>query len=100
MAKRIYDARVENGIDAVEVFLFTEGLKVLGETDSDLRQLIQCTAGAVDFGGRGHVAAESPSGGRVRHPRGGSGGGCLGGLGMMVLRRRRPWMAEETRAWR
>lgn len=41
MAMRIYDAREENGMDAVEVFLFTEGLKVLGETDSDMRRLIQ-----------------------------------------------------------
>ena len=41
VAKRIYDARKENGIESVEVFLFTEGLKVLGETDTEFRQLIQ-----------------------------------------------------------
>ncbi|PSR20475.1 MAG: hypothetical protein C7B45_14750 [Sulfobacillus acidophilus] len=41
VAQRMYDARQENNIETVEVFLFTEGLKVLGETDSDLRQLIQ-----------------------------------------------------------
>lgn len=41
VAKRMYDARQENNIETVEVFLFTEGLKVLGETDSELRRLIQ-----------------------------------------------------------
>jgi hypothetical protein len=41
VAKRMHDARDENGIEAVEVFLFTEGLKVVGETDSDLGRLIQ-----------------------------------------------------------
>jgi hypothetical protein len=41
VAQRMYDARHENNIETVEVFLFTEGLKVLGEADSDLRRLIQ-----------------------------------------------------------
>ena len=40
VAKRIYDARQENGIDAVEVFLFTEGLKILGNPDGDLGHLV------------------------------------------------------------
>jgi hypothetical protein len=40
VALRMHDAREANGIEAVEVFLFTEGLKVLGEADSDLRRLI------------------------------------------------------------
>jgi hypothetical protein len=41
VAKRMHDAREANGIEAVEVFLFTEGLKVLGEPDSTLGQLVQ-----------------------------------------------------------
>ncbi|MGC8487839.1 MAG: hypothetical protein ACP5QO_06410 [Clostridia bacterium] len=41
VAKRMYEAREANGIEAVEVFLFTEGLRVLGDRDSELRGLIQ-----------------------------------------------------------
>lgn len=41
VAKRIYDARVENGIDEVEVFLFTQGLKLLGDLDSELGGLVR-----------------------------------------------------------
>jgi hypothetical protein len=41
VAKRIYDARQENGLDSVEVFLFTDGLRVLGQQDSELRRLVQ-----------------------------------------------------------
>jgi len=41
VAKRIYDARVENGIDEVEVFLFTQGLKLLSDLESELGGLIR-----------------------------------------------------------
>ncbi|MCY0897493.1 MAG: DsrE family protein [Firmicutes bacterium] len=41
VAKRIYDARQENEIEEVEVFLFTQGLKLLGQMDSELGQLIR-----------------------------------------------------------
>jgi len=41
VAKRIYDARVENEIEDVEVFLFTQGLKLLGEMDTELGGLIR-----------------------------------------------------------
>lgn len=52
VAQRMYDARQENNIETVEVFLFTEGLKVLGETDSDLRRLIQdCLDAGIVVGG-------------------------------------------------
>ena len=40
VAKRMYDARVENGVDAVEVFLFTQGVRLLAERDGELRGLI------------------------------------------------------------
>jgi predicted peroxiredoxin len=31
VAKRIHDARPENGVDVVDVFLFTDGLRLLSE---------------------------------------------------------------------
>ena len=40
VAKRMHDARQQNGLDAVEVFLFTQGLRLVGERDSDAGRLI------------------------------------------------------------
>ena len=40
VAKRIYDARHENGIEDVEVFLFTEGLRVIGDTEGEMANLV------------------------------------------------------------
>jgi hypothetical protein len=39
VAKRLHDARPGNGIDELEVFLFTDGLKILGEPDGELAKL-------------------------------------------------------------
>jgi hypothetical protein len=39
IAKRIYEARKENGIDKVEVFLFTGGVKALGK-DQDNKEVL------------------------------------------------------------
>jgi len=41
VAKRMDDARKENGIDGVEVFLFTQGLRLVGEPESELGELIR-----------------------------------------------------------
>jgi len=46
VAKRMHDARQENGIDSVEVFLFTQGLRLVGERDSDAGRLIAELVGA------------------------------------------------------
>jgi hypothetical protein len=35
VAKRIYDARKENGIEKLEVFLFTGGVKALGKEEDN-----------------------------------------------------------------
>ncbi len=40
VAKRIYDARQENQIDDVEVFLFTDGLRNVGEPEGELNHLV------------------------------------------------------------
>ena len=40
VAKRMYDERQENGIDDVEVFLFTQGLRLVGEPETELGELI------------------------------------------------------------
>lgn len=40
VAKRIYDARKENAIDDVEVFLFTDGLRVIGEPEGELNRFV------------------------------------------------------------
>ena len=36
VAKRIYDARKENGIEKLEVFLFTGGVKALGKEEDNI----------------------------------------------------------------
>lgn len=46
VAKRIHDARAENGIEGVEVFLFTQSLRLVGEPDSELGRLIRELVGA------------------------------------------------------
>jgi len=52
VAKRIYDAREENQIEAVEVFLFTDGLRVVGEEHSDLHHLLdELIAAGIVVGG-------------------------------------------------
>jgi hypothetical protein len=40
VAKRMYDARQENGIDAVEVFLFTQGVRLVAEPETELGALV------------------------------------------------------------
>jgi hypothetical protein len=52
VAKRIHDARAENGIEGVEVFLFTQGLRLVGEPDSELGGLIrELVAAGIPVGG-------------------------------------------------
>jgi hypothetical protein len=46
VAKRLHDARQQNGVDAVEVFLFTQGLRLVGEPDSEAGRLIAELVGA------------------------------------------------------
>jgi hypothetical protein len=41
VAKRIADARASNGIEVVEVFLFADGIKILGQPDSELGRLVR-----------------------------------------------------------
>lgn len=52
VAKRMHDARQENGIDSVEVFLFAQGLRFVGERDSDAGGLIaERVAAGISAGG-------------------------------------------------
>jgi hypothetical protein len=41
VAKRIFDAREENGIDAVEVFLFTGAVKLLEEVPIEVDSILK-----------------------------------------------------------
>jgi hypothetical protein len=41
VAQRIDEAKVENGIEAVEVFLFTGGVKLLENADSELVAMLE-----------------------------------------------------------
>jgi len=52
VAKRIYDAREENQIEDVEVFLFTDGLRVVGEPDNEINHLVdELIAAGIVVGG-------------------------------------------------
>jgi hypothetical protein len=46
VARRLHDTRQENGLEAVEVFLFTGGVRLLSQLDSELGQLIREAAAA------------------------------------------------------
>ncbi len=41
VAQRIHEARAANGIESVEVFLFSRGVRLLGGDDPELAQLIR-----------------------------------------------------------
>ena len=41
VAKRMYDAREANGLEDVEVFLFTEGVRMVGEPNGEWNQVIR-----------------------------------------------------------
>ncbi|OLZ11216.1 DsrE family protein [Sulfobacillus thermosulfidooxidans] len=40
VSQRIFDARIENGIDAIEVFLFNQGIRLLGEHDEQVASVL------------------------------------------------------------
>ncbi len=52
VAQRIFEARKENEIEDVEVFLFTEGLRIVGEPASKLAHLVnECVEAGIVVGG-------------------------------------------------
>lgn len=49
VAKRIHDARKENGIETVEIFLFTGGVRML-EKNQDNQEIIEAMSEAIKAG--------------------------------------------------